>query len=115
MRELPPSVAITAPGESQTLTFVSDYSPTSQPHQLWTTITTAQNQVQMLYCLILYHTPFHNYHCSHPLLIPNILPPLKRLHFCTVRIFMELVHELFVGHQFYTVFCPVWIAMSRFI
>ncbi|KVH88378.1 protein of unknown function DUF1084, partial [Cynara cardunculus var. scolymus] len=44
MRELPPSVAINVPEESRTLTFVSDYSATTQP-QHWTTITTAQNQV----------------------------------------------------------------------
>ncbi|KAD3068958.1 hypothetical protein R6Q59_017050 [Mikania micrantha] len=47
MRELPPSVAIHAPEESRTLTFVSDYSPATEPHsqQRWTTIATAQNQV----------------------------------------------------------------------
>ncbi|XP_071698345.1 tobamovirus multiplication protein 1 [Rutidosis leptorrhynchoides] len=44
MRELPPLVAIHVPEESGTLTFVSDYSPTSQP-QHWTAITTAQNQM----------------------------------------------------------------------
>ncbi|KAJ9565570.1 hypothetical protein OSB04_001536 [Centaurea solstitialis] len=43
MRELPPSVAINVPEESRTLTFVSDYSASTQP-QHWTTITTAQNQ-----------------------------------------------------------------------
>ncbi|KAI3824638.1 hypothetical protein L1987_06104 [Smallanthus sonchifolius] len=43
MRELPPTVAINLPGEPRTLTFVNDYSPTTEP-QHWTTITTAQNQ-----------------------------------------------------------------------
>lgn len=46
MRELPPSVAINVPEESTTLTFVSDYSPATQP-QHWTAITTAQNQLQV--------------------------------------------------------------------
>ncbi|KAI3800679.1 hypothetical protein L1987_28773 [Smallanthus sonchifolius] len=45
MRELPPSVAITVPRESRTLTFVSDYVPATEPQQHWTTIATAQNQV----------------------------------------------------------------------
>lgn len=48
MRELPPSVAVNVPEESRTLAFVSDYSTTTTQPQHWTTITTAQNQVQML-------------------------------------------------------------------
>lgn len=59
MRELPPLVAINVPEEPRTLTFVSDYSATSQP-QHWTTITTAQNQVQLLYLSILYN--LFNFH-----------------------------------------------------
>ncbi|PWA27280.1 hypothetical protein CTI12_AA622140 [Artemisia annua] len=43
MRELPLSMAISVPGETRTLGFVSDY-PTTTPPQRWTTITIAHNQ-----------------------------------------------------------------------
>nr|GEX03378.1 hypothetical protein [Tanacetum cinerariifolium] len=43
MRELPPSMTISVPGETRTLAFVSEY-PTTTPPQHWTTIATAQNQ-----------------------------------------------------------------------
>ncbi|GJY81485.1 tobamovirus multiplication protein 1, partial [Tanacetum coccineum] len=43
MRELPPSMTLSVPGETRTLAFVSEY-PTTTPPQHWTTIATAQNQ-----------------------------------------------------------------------